>query len=458
MLGAVAGFDAVVRALEQLGFWREPAVPVIGCRRTSTCWRMRGDYWLAGRFEKHIADCLARRCFGVGLGLRDHLVVFHRIPAPRGEYAAEAFAHASRLGVVEYSETSGWLLYPSGAAASLAESLGAVVEEVNVRGRLKGKKLRLRQCPRHSCALVASSGWVGPASIVERSQEMCIARVRDMAPRGFRPLSPASLEDLVRANEEVTGALASEAREFIRRVYARYQASRGKLYVAFSGGADSTALLELAREAVGQENVVAVYVDTGMEHPETRAYVEKIASIIGVDLEIVGSGLDPVELIAEKGFMTRDNRWCTRLLKLNPLREFYEKRRVKLVLDGARKWESTARAKTPRLGENPLIPGVTRALPIYHWPRLVVQLFLLERNLPVNQLYHEGLVRIGCMACPAMHLYELHVSYRLHRDWFRRLAERIAQVQGVSREEALSYILRGKWRREETRLGEEGER
>ncbi len=458
MLGAVAGFDAVVRALEQLGFWREPAVPVIGCRRTSTCWRMRGDYWLAGRFEKHIADCLARRCFGVGLGLHEHHVVFHRIPAPRGEYAAEVFAHASRLGVVEYIEARGWVLYPSGAAASLAESLGAVVEEVNVRGRLKGKKLRLEHCPQHGCALVASGGWVGPASIVERSQEGCIVRVRDMAPRGFRPLSPASLEDLVRANEEVTGALVSEAREFIRRVYARYQASRGKLYVAFSGGADSTALLELAREAVGQENVIAVYVDTGMEHPETRAYVEKIASIMGVDLEIVSSGLDPVELIAEKGFMTRDNRWCTRLLKLNPLRKFYQRRGVRLVLDGARKWESTTRAKTTRLGENPLIPGVIRALPIYHWPRFIVQLFLLERNLPFNQLYHEGLVRIGCMACPAMHLYELHVAYRLHRDWFHKLAEKIAQAHGNTWREALAYILRGEWRKEKDKLGKRGKR
>jgi len=449
----MGSFDAIVEALGRLGYWREPLVPVIGCRRTSSCWGMRNDYWLAGRFEKQVLGSLLDRCFGASVDLSDYLVVFHRVPAPLGEYAAEVFAIALRLGVIEYRAQGGWFLYPSGAAASLSESMGAPVVEVRTRGRLKGKKLRLGSCPDTGCVVIGAGRWLGAASIVERLEHGCVVRVRDMAPRGFRLLEPGSVEEAVEANEEIVGALASEAREFIRRVYARYQASRGKLYVAFSGGADSAALLELAREAIGPENVVAVYVDTGMEHPETRAYVEKIASITGVDLEIIEPRYDPVELIAEKGFMTRDNRWCTKLLKLEPLRDFYQRKRARLVLDGARKWESTARAKTPRIGENPLIPGIVRALPIYHWPRLAVQLFLLERNLPMNQLYNEGLVRIGCMVCPAMHLYELHISYRLHRDWFHRLAQRVSEARGTPTRSTLCYILRGGWRREEEAPG-----
>ncbi|BEP17475.1 phosphoadenosine phosphosulfate reductase family protein [Pyrofollis japonicus] len=441
------GFDGIIKALEQLGYRRHPAVPVIGCRGSKACWRVRGDYWLAGRFEKNTLSRLIRRHFDVFLDLDNHHVVFHRIPAPTGEYAVEVFAHAVRIGVLEYG-SKGWILHPSGALASVLASIGAnYLQASSDKGRrLKGKKLRLggEACNRKDWVLVGTDKWIGPAKVIDK--ENCIVKIKDLAPLGFKPLSPSEIDEAVEANTEIIGALASEAREFIRRVYARFQASRGKLYVAFSGGADSTALLELAREAVGGGNVVAVYVDTGMEHPETKAYVEKIVSIIGVDLEVVSAKLDPVELIARQGFMTRDNRWCTRLLKLEPLKEFYEKHGVRLVLDGARKWESTTRAKTPRLGENPLIPGVVRALPIYHWPRLAVQLFLAERNLPVNQLYNEGLVRIGCMACPAMHLYELHISYRNHKDWFYRLAEKIAGSTKDDVINTLATILRGRWR------------
>ncbi|HID41974.1 MAG TPA: hypothetical protein EYP33_07495, partial [Pyrodictium sp.] len=137
-----------------------------------------------------------------------------------------------------------------------------------------------------------------------------------------------------------------------------------------------------------------------------------------------------------------------RLLKLQILRRFYSRVGAKLVLDGARRWESSNRARTPRLGQNPLIPGVARALPIHHWPRLVVQLYLAERGIPLSQLYHYGLTRIGCIACPAMYLYEIHIAYHLHPWWYRKLARAVAEHQGIDEAEALRLILAGGWRRE----------
>lgn len=50
-----------------------------------------------------------------------------------------------------------------------------------------------------------------------------------------------------------------------------YTAYHGKVYVSFSGGKDSTVLLDLARKVYPK--IPAVYVDTGLEYPEIRQFV-----------------------------------------------------------------------------------------------------------------------------------------------------------------------------------------
>lgn|GEM_PF-1267053 len=456
MRGVVGWCGVGVEWDHRLGWLLGPSVPLLGCPggRSAGCWRMRGDYWLAGRFEKRVVEGLARRVLGAGLGLPGRLVVVHRVPAPLGEYAVEVFVDAVRLGVVEYVAGRGWVFYPSAAAAALAAAAGAPVVEARFpRGRrVKGKRLRLPgPCPAGSEALVlrdSGQGLVGVARVLGMGEAGggCLVKVRDVAPWGFRLLEPAGVDEAVEANREALGALAAEARGFIRRVYERF-ARGGRVAVALSGGADSAAVLSLAREALGGERLVAVYADTGMEFPEARRHAERLAAMLGVDLEVVEPRVDPLEEVARRGIMTREDRWCTRLLKLEPLGRLYRRLGARLVLDGARALESTNRARTPRLGENPQIPGTLRALPIHHWSRLQVQLYLAERAIPLPHLYQEGLTRIGCIACPAMHLFELHVAWRLHPWWYRRLARAAAEAWGVDEEEALRRLLAGAWRK-----------
>ncbi len=441
--------ERLLDASTLLGFEASTKTPLIGCgRRAAACRRMRGDYWLAGGYEKRVAESLFSRAFNVTPAFEHTVLIYHRIPAPRGEYAVEIITSGARLGAIEYVPGRAWTYYPSGYAASIAEGLGAPVYTITGwKGRLKGKKI---QVPGIACRdgeswiLVSTGDWIGPARIASRNRSSCTVKVKDMAPRGFTLLRQ-DVEEVVEHNQQLLGFFAQEARRFIRSQYARIQASRGKVFVAYSGGADSTALLFLVAETVTPSRVVAVYADTGMEFLETRRYVEKITSMLGVDLEIVEPESNPLNEIAKRGLMTRDNRWCTRLLKITPLRAFYEKKGVKLVFDGARRWESENRARTPRVGVNPLMPGIVRALPIYHWPRLLVQLFLYEKKIPLNPLYSKGLVRIGCIACPAMHLYELHIAYSLHREWFEKLAKAI-EGEKDSGNNAISFILSGEWR------------
>ncbi len=46
------------------------------------------------------------------------------------------------------------------------------------------------------------------------------------------------------------------------------------VYISFSGGKDSTVLLDLVRNKCGFKNVPAVFIDTGLEYPEIREFVK----------------------------------------------------------------------------------------------------------------------------------------------------------------------------------------
>lgn len=59
----------------------------------------------------------------------------------------------------------------------------------------------------------------------------------------------------------------------IREWYNHYG---GEVYCSFSGGKDSTVLLDIIRNTVGVYDVPAVFVDTGLEYPEIKAFVKSV--------------------------------------------------------------------------------------------------------------------------------------------------------------------------------------
>ena len=50
-----------------------------------------------------------------------------------------------------------------------------------------------------------------------------------------------------------------------------------KVYISFSGGKDSTVLLDLVRQI--NPNISAVFIDTGLEYPETKEFVKTINNV-----------------------------------------------------------------------------------------------------------------------------------------------------------------------------------
>ena len=61
------------------------------------------------------------------------------------------------------------------------------------------------------------------------------------------------------------------------RIIEWYQYYNGMVYVSFSGGKDSTVLLDLTRRIY--PNIEAVFVDTGLEYPELREFIKTIDNV-----------------------------------------------------------------------------------------------------------------------------------------------------------------------------------
>lgn len=64
-----------------------------------------------------------------------------------------------------------------------------------------------------------------------------------------------------------------------KRILDWYQHWQGDVYISFSGGLDSTVLLDLVRKELGKD-IPAVFVDTGLEYPELKEFIKTFDNLI----------------------------------------------------------------------------------------------------------------------------------------------------------------------------------
>lgn len=65
-----------------------------------------------------------------------------------------------------------------------------------------------------------------------------------------------------------------------KRIHEWYEAQEGRVYVSFSGGKDSTVLLDIVRSVY--PGIPAVFSDTGLEFPEIKEFVRGFSNVITV--------------------------------------------------------------------------------------------------------------------------------------------------------------------------------
>lgn len=202
------------------------------------------------------------------------------------------------------------------------------------------------------------------------------------------------------------------------------------IIASVSGGKDSTAMILALREA-GIE-FRPVFADTGWEAEETYEYLSTLERLLGITIDRVGvPGGMRAKIRERAGFPSRKQRWCTRELKVLPLRAYHdaviEAENVETISAvGIRGEESTERAAMPAFAFDDRWNG-------YIWRPMMLAtieevLALHHRHgVPVNPLYLRGHSRVGCWPC----IYANKGEVRL---WAKHDPARVREVAALELE------------------------
>ena len=286
-------------------------------------------------------------------------------------------------------------------------------------GRIGGKRFRLKKPAEEGTVIVTYKNRFGTGVVKEG-----FIRVKEVMPVTPKTPPDPDWDAAIRQNQYHLKNLERNAVRTIKR----HLHDRPCVNVSFSGGKDSMAALLLARKA-GVEK--AFFLDTGIEFPETVAFVESLG------VEVIRQAGDFWKAAEKAGPPGKDHRWCCKLQKLHPLKIYLETTGPCLTVQGNRWYESWNRADLDETSQNPANPLQLNISPIRNWRALEVFLYLWWQNAPINPLYEQGIERIGCMVCPAMLESEYEILRALHPEETARwdaFLDRWAEKKGLPEE------------------------
>jgi len=191
------------------------------------------------------------------------------------------------------------------------------------------------------------------------------------------------------------------------------------VYVAFSGGKDSTVVLYLALQEY--PDIPVMFNNTGVEHPATIKYVQQLVKEWDVNLietKPIKSFWQCVKEYGYPAYRGRSKRGtggsprCCIYTKERPAHNVIKERGYRAVLTGITGAESMQRRLLIiKYGHcystDKNMPWQMRKIhPIWNWTPDDVWQFIEENGLPYNPIYDEGLERCGCMPCTG------HIGWR----------------------------------------------
>ena len=307
----------------------------------------------------------------------------------------------------------------------------SIPKERGKNRRIGGKKVEVQTDEPDGSVLVTYGNQYGTGML-----RGGYVRIHELVSVEHVPYLNPTWEDVIEKNTFHLKNLERQAVRDIKHHIKQHAKSRPTVNVSFSGGKDSTAVLELAKKA-GVTS--AFFIDTGLEFPETLEFVAKQ----GVTM-VPPSG-DFWSAVRKAGPPAKDNRWCCKLLKLFPLKQYLETIGPCLTVQGNRWYESWNRSGIDITTQNPANPLQLNLSPIRHWRALEVFLYLWWRNISYSSLYDWGFERIGCYLCPAM----LEAEYELMRTTHPEMTERwdtLLYEEAQKRGYSDAYVSYGLWR------------
>lgn len=218
-----------------------------------------------------------------------------------------------------------------------------------------------------------------------------------------------------------------------------YEHWNGEVYISFSGGKDSTVLLDMARKVY--PDIVAVFADTGLEYPEIREFVKTIDNVVWLKpkmqfpevIEKYGYPIiskEQAQYIHDyrttksekvKHIRIHGNKWglgkvrkkwmhyldapfkishkCCDKLKKYPF-YVYERQTGNHPIVGSMATEGRMRQMMYlKNGCNAFDNNRPISNPMAFWVEQNVWDYIQKYNLPYSKIYNMGYERTGCMFC-----------------------------------------------------------
>lgn len=226
-------------------------------------------------------------------------------------------------------------------------------------------------------------------------------------PNGL-PLQFVNIMAMCDKNRNVLETLVQETIQKIYNTYIEYKNKVDIYYVAFSGGKDSVAALDLVQRALPHDAFKVIFSDTGMEFSDTYALIDEVKALCekrNIDFLISRSHFDPIKSWELFGPPCTVTRWCCSVHKTAPqillLREIINKPDFTgMAFVGVRADESLARSKYDYITYGGKHKGQYSCNVILDWSSAEIFLYTYENNLCLNEAYKKGNRRAGCLICP----------------------------------------------------------
>ena len=200
-----------------------------------------------------------------------------------------------------------------------------------------------------------------------------------------------------------------------------------KHVISFSGGKDSTALLLKMIELNKQIDEV-VFIDSTVEFPEIYDHISKVEKFINIPIKKLSPKHSFIYYLGTHvkksgqigyGFPDFNNRWCTELLKRQPIKTYFRLKNYTNVIEyhgiAYDERERTLKNKSDnRVIKYPLVDlKMTEADCLK---------YCYDKGLDFNGLY-EKFDRISCWCCPMKKIKELYVLYTQYPELWEKLKE-----------------------------------